>query len=165
MKSCDIHLREVSQKTFRRTILDMHLKITYLKLQPHLQGPNELIAEIFLTEPDPGVVEDDSWFDWRDHHSGTHRHVLLVYRNHQVSTFSLNSHERHGVSNSQQLDCLFNCLLGKQQRKHQSSALLVVCEGNRLVNIWCPSQRASNAEISMECGENWMKQMNWNLQY
>ena len=41
---------------------------------------------------------------------------------------------------------------GWEQRKHQSSALLVLCEGNPLVTSGFPSQTASNVEsISMLC--------------
>ena len=37
-----IHLRVFSQKMLTISIFDMSLKITYLRLQPHLQGVNEL---------------------------------------------------------------------------------------------------------------------------
>ena len=43
----------------------------------------------------------------------------------------MTSHERHGLSSDQQLDCLSSNFSGKQkQRKRQSSVLLYLCKGN-----------------------------------
>ena len=54
-------------------------------------------------------------------------------------------HERHGVSNHQQIN-LFMLTI----RKHQTPEILVPCEGNQPVTGEFPSQRTSNAEsVSM----------------
>ena len=57
-------------------------------------------------------------------------------------TLQWRHNERDGVSNHQRLDCLLSYLF----RKHQSSALLALCEGNPPVTGGFPTQRASNAE-------------------
>ena len=42
-------------------------------------------------------------------------------------------HERHGVSNHRQLDCIFNRLFRLKQWRYQRSALVARCEENPLV--------------------------------
>ena len=57
---------------------------------------------------------------------------------------TLTSHERHGVSNHRQLNCSFkSCSCGCQQRKLQTSALLVLCEVNPLMTSQVATQRYS----------------------
>ena len=53
---------------------------------------------------------------------------------------------RHGVANHQQLDGLFNYLLWSTSKKHRSSGLLALCEGNSPVTGDFPAQKASDAE-------------------
>ena len=61
-------------------------------------------------------------------------------------TGSLTSHWRNSVSNHRHIDCLFNNMSGKHQRKHQRSKSLVLCEGNATVTGGLPSHRASDME-------------------
>ena len=42
MKSCGIHLRAISHEMLKIATLDVSLKITNLRLHPHLPGTNEL---------------------------------------------------------------------------------------------------------------------------
>ena len=44
MQPCDIHLKVISQKMLKISVLHMSLKITNLKLQQHLPQANELIT-------------------------------------------------------------------------------------------------------------------------
>ena len=50
------------------------------------------------------------------------------------------------ASNHRQLDGLFNYSIWPISKKHQSPALLALCEGNSPVTGEFPAQRASNAE-------------------
>ena len=54
--------------------------------------------------------------------------------------------ERDDISNHRRLDGLLNRLFKPDQRKHQSSVSLAICEGNSPVTGEFPSQRASYAE-------------------
>ena len=60
---------------------------------------------------------------------------------------SLQWHHISSIKYHRQLGCLFKSLLSYEKRKHRSSTLLAICEGNPPVNGWFPSQRASQAEI------------------
>ena len=51
MKPCGIHLRAISHEMLKISILDVSLKITNLRLQPHFPGTNELLS----------VVGDRGW--------------------------------------------------------------------------------------------------------
>ena len=42
MRSCGIHLKAISQEMLKIAVLDIILKMTKLKLQPHLPGANKL---------------------------------------------------------------------------------------------------------------------------
>ena len=53
-------------------------------------------------------------------------------------------HDHHGTSNHWQYYFLLSSLF--RQRKYQGSALLALCEGNRLMTGGFPSQVASNVE-------------------
>ena len=53
---------------------------------------------------------------------------------------------RHGASNHQQLDGLFNYLFKLTSKKTSKSALLALCAGNQPVTGWFPPQRAGNAK-------------------
>ena len=50
VRSCGIHLREISQEMLKTSILDMSLKMIDSKLQPHLPGAHELIALVCCCE-------------------------------------------------------------------------------------------------------------------
>ena len=56
------------------------------------------------------------------------------------------SHERHGVSEHQPLECLFNNLFGLTSEIHQKSALLTLCEGIHRSPVDSPHKGLSNAE-------------------
>ena len=45
MKSCGIHITVISQEMLEISLLDMPLKITYLRLQAYLPGVNELATK------------------------------------------------------------------------------------------------------------------------
>ena len=49
MRSCDIHMRAVSQEMFKISICDMSLKITNLRIQPNFPGTNVL--------PEPMLID------------------------------------------------------------------------------------------------------------
>ena len=42
----------------------------------------------------------------------------------------------HGISNKWQFGCLFNSLFMLAKRKHQSSTLLILCEGKSTIGDW-----------------------------
>ena len=69
-----------------------------------------------------------------------HRYICVV-------CITVTSYEYHGISKHQQLKCFSTASLSYHQRKHQSSVLLALCEGNPPVTGGFPSQRASNSEI------------------
>ena len=50
MRSCNIHLKAISLEMLKISILDMSLKITYLRLQPHLPRANELTGSMSHTQ-------------------------------------------------------------------------------------------------------------------
>ena len=52
----------------------------------------------------------------------------------------------HGVSNHRRLDCLFNHLFRRSQKKTSNHRVTGLCEGNSPVTSEFPAQRASNAE-------------------
>ena len=54
------------------------------------------------------------------------------------------SHEGHGISYHQKVDCLFNCFFWLTSKKISEPVLLTLCEGNPPVTSGTPSQRASN---------------------
>ena len=58
MKSCGIHLRAISQEMLKTSILDKHMKIYNLQLQPHLVGTNELKVLTVLTM---AVIQELKW--------------------------------------------------------------------------------------------------------
>ena len=54
--------------------------------------------------------------------------------------------ERDGVSNHLGIDCLLNCILGADQRKHQSPPSLAFMREIHRWPVDSPSQRTSNAK-------------------
>ena len=57
------------------------------------------------------------------------------------------SNDCHGIWNYWLVECLFNSLFRLTAKKHQSSTLLSLCEGNPPVTTGFPAQRGINAEI------------------
>ena len=76
-----------------------------------------------------------------------------------VSDITMMSHMPHSIPNHLQLHCLSIACSGWHPKKHQSSALLVHCEGNPPVTGGFPSQRASN-EKNFPCYDIFMVYMN-----
>ena len=84
------------------------------------------------------------------------RHCSVVSSNRQTAVdafrcgfwwdITVTLHEHHGISDHQQLDCLFNSEIMLTSKGTSSSVLLPLCEGNPLVTSGFPSQRATNAE-------------------
>ena len=71
---------------------------------------------------------------------------------HMFSNYiTVTSHDRHGTSNHRQLHCCSTVCSRAHQRKHQSSALLALCEGNPPVTGGFPTQWASNGESVSSC--------------
>ena len=65
-------------------------------------------------------------------------------------TITVMSHEGHGISHHQPLQCLLSSLLGLTSKKHHRPTLLALCEGNPPVTSRFTSQRASRVEgVSM----------------
>ena len=62
------------------------------------------------------------------------------------SSLQWRHNRRQRVSNHQQLDGLFNYLLSPTPKKHQNSALLVLCEGNSPATGEYSAQGVSNTE-------------------
>ena len=58
----------------------------------------------------------------------------------------MTSHRPHGVSYHRPLECMFDSLFGQTSRKHQSSALVDLCEGNPW-SMGCPP-------MSQRCGRH-----------
>ena len=65
---------------------------------------------------------------------------------HVKQSWLLQSHDRHGVSNHRQLDCLFQSFYGLTSKKHQNQLYWPYCEGNPPVTGGFPAQRTNNAE-------------------
>ena len=63
--------------------------------------------------------------------------IALQWRNYESLCFS----------NHRRLDCLFHRLFRRSSKKTSKLRVTGLCEGNPLVAVWFPSQRASNAEM------------------
>ena len=63
-----------------------------------------------------------------------------------LSSFSLLSYGRDGVSNHQSHDCLLNRLFRRSSNKSSKLRVTGLCDGNSPVSGEFPTQRASNAE-------------------
>ena len=63
--------------------------------------------------------------------------------NHIMSIITVMSNECLGMSHHQSFGRLCNNLFGLTSKKHQTSALLALCEGNLLVDWWIPLTKGS----------------------
>ena len=63
-----------------------------------------------------------------------------------METLRERHNERYGVSNHRRIDCLLKRLFRHRSQKTSKVSVASLCEGNSPVNVWFPSQRASNAD-------------------